>query len=373
MTTDALLSGNGDDSRCLVVVFLRGAADGLNMVVPVEDDDYHLNRPNIGLSKSEVLPLGDGFFGLNPALKDFLKPYNDGHLAIVHAAGTEDDSRSHFESQDFMEHGGIAAGGWVGRYLRFGRAASSASALAAVSLGTTLPESLSGAPAATVLESLDQFSLGANSGGLTLQLGRLYGAQMGQLATAGKDALSAMARIEILKRTPYKPEFGVVYPNEPFAQKLQQIAQLLKARLGLQAATLDIGGWDSHFTQAPIINPLMTQLSEGLAAFYRDLGSLIDTTSVVVMTEFGRRVAENSSFGTDHGRGSAMFLMGGGVRGGRVIGDWPGLKSTILEGPGDLPVKYNYRDVLAPVLTRLGAGDFLQTIFPGHQFKPLDT
>jgi uncharacterized protein (DUF1501 family) len=370
---DLLISGNGDENRSLIVIFLRGAADGLNMVVPVEDDDYHQNRPNIGLKRAEVLPLADGFFGLNPQLKGLMKPWSDGQLAIVHAAGTEDASRSHFESQDFMEHGGITAGGWVGRYLRYGRPTSSSSALAAISLGTALPESLSGAPAATVFESLDQFSLGAKADPLTTQLRRLYEAQTGLLANAGRDALDAMKRIDVLRATPYRPEYGANYDADEFSQRLKQIAQLLKAKLGLEAASIDLGGWDSHFTQGPIMNPLMFTLSNGLASFYQDLGPLIQTTSVVVMTEFGRRVAENSSFGTDHGRGSVMFLMGGGVRGGRVVGEWPGLKSSILEGPGDLPVKYNYRDVLAPTLTRLGAASVLPTIFPGHEFQPLDT
>ncbi len=369
---DVLLSGNSDENRSLIVIFLRGAADGLNIVVPVEDDDYHLNRPSIGLSKSDVLPLNDGFFGLNPNLKPLMTPWNDGQLAIVHATGSEDDSRSHFESQDFMEHGGITAGGWVGRYLRFARPTSSATALAAISLGTALTESLSGAPSATVFESLDQFSLGKDSDALTVQLKRLYEAQTGPLATSGLEALQAMKRIDLLRATPYKPEYGANYDADPFCQRLKQVAQLLKAKVGLEAATIDLGGWDSHFTQSAIMNPLMLTLGKGLASFYQDLGPAIATTSIVVMTEFGRRVAENSSFGTDHGRGGVMFLLGGGVKGKRVMGEWPGLKSSILEGPGDVPVKYNYRDVLAPVLNRLGAESSLPTIFPNHTFAPLE-
>ena len=147
---------------------------------------------------------------------------------------------------------------------------------------------------------------------------------------------------------------------------------LIRADVGLDAASTDLGGWDTHFTQQTTIEPLMLQLANGLAGFRRDLGPRMATTTVVVMTEFGRRVAENSAFGTDHGRGGVMFVMGGGIRGGRVLGGWPGLKPEMLEGPGDLPVWNNYRDVLAPILTRHGAAPpSLARVFPDFALRPL--
>jgi uncharacterized protein (DUF1501 family) len=367
--TQALVTGNGDQTRVLIVIFLRGAADGLTLVAPLQDDDYYRSRPLISLARNQAIAL-DGFFGLNPLLKELMPAYDDGQMAIVHAAGSEDTTRSHFEAQALMEHGGIAAGGWLGRFLRYGNASAS-SALAAVAMGTEMPECLRGAPAATVLQSLDQFSMGDNSEALTQQLKKLYEAQRDELASAGRDTLDALDRISSLRRTDYRPAHGATYAADGFSQRLKQLAQLIKARVGLEAASVDLEGWDSHFAQSSIINPLMVQLSQGIGAFYRDLGPLMATTSVVVMTEFGRRVQENSSFGTDHGRGSVMFILGGGVKGKRVVGDWPGLKPDVLEGPGDLTVVHNYRNVLAPVLRRHGAGDKLNVIFPDFNLEEI--
>jgi uncharacterized protein (DUF1501 family) len=372
MSLSVSLSGQGDSKRTLIVVFLRGAADGLSLVVPVLDDAYHQARTFLRITAADALPL-DGFFGLNPLLAPLLKPYQDGQLAIIHAAGSEDGTRSHFEAQDLMEHGGLVAGGWLGRMLRFGSMTAQAP-LAAVALGRAVPESLRGAPAATVLESLDQFSLGSASEALTTQLQKLYAAHSGgALAAAGRDTLSAVARIEKLRATPYQADHNAVYADDGFSQNLRQVARLMKAQVGLEVATLNLDGWDSHFTQSAIINPLMQRLGQGLAAFYQDMGSThMATTSVVVMTEFGRRVQENSSFGTDHGRGSVMFVLGGGVKGGSVVGAWPGLQRDVLEGPGDLVVAHNYRNILAPVLQRHGMGGKLNQIFPDFTFAPMD-
>ncbi len=362
------LDGNGDRPECLVVIFLRGAADGLALVPPVGDDDYYRARPILGIRPARAIRL-DGLFGLNPALERLKPIYDAGDLAIVHAAGSEDSSRSHFEAQDLMEHGGLAAGGWLGRFLR-GSGASGA--LSAVALGKTLPECLRGAPAATVMQSLDDFSLGPDSPTLLPRLARLYAAESGELGRAARDTLGALHRIEDLRASSYRPSGGAVYPQGDFGRGLLQLARLIKARIGLQAAAIDLGGWDSHLAQETLLEPLLRQLSDGIAAFHRDLGPLASTTSIVVMTEFGRRVQENASLGTDHGRGSVMFVLGGGVRGGRVIGDWPGLEAGVLEGPGDVPVAYNYRDVLAPVLLRHGAEGDLRRIFPDFEVEPLE-
>ena len=364
------VSGNGDRKRCLVVVFLRGAADGLNLVPPIEDDDYHRARFTLAVGNSEALAL-DGLFGLHPRLAPLEALYRDGDLAIVHAAGSEDETRSHFEAQDLMEHGGLVAGGWLGRFLR-DRHGAQGGALSAVAIGKTLPESLRGAPSATVIESLDDFALADDSGSLLHEIERLYALESGDLAASARDTVAALRRIESLRATPYEPAAGAEYPDDAFGRGLVEIARLVKARVGLEAATLDLPGWDSHFAQSSLLTPLMRSLGSGLAAFARDLEDAFATTTVVVMTEFGRRVRENASLGTDHGRGSVMFVAGGGVHGGRVIAQWPGLGSDVLEGPGDLPVVHNYRDVLAPVLRRHGAGGSLDRVFPEFALDPLD-
>ncbi len=365
----SILSGNGDQRQTLVVVFLRGGADGLNLVAPLDDDGYYRARPRIAISKQACVPL-DGFYGLNPLLKALQPAYQDGALAIIHAAGSEDDTRSHFEAQDLMEHGGITGGGWLGRFLRAQNQTGSGP-LAAVALGKSIPECLRGSPAATVLQSLDDFSLGDNRSRLTQTLAKLYGSQTDVLAGAGRDTLDAIRRVEQLRNTPYHPTHGADYGKDDFSRGLLQIARLIKARVGLQAASVDLGGWDSHFSQSLIMDPLITRLAKGMSAFYQDLGAEMSHTTVVVMTEFGRRVEENSAFGTDHGRGSVMFVMGGGIKGGRVLGKWPGLSREVLEGPGDLPVMTNYRNVLAPILQRHGAGDKLSQVFPEFTVAPL--
>lgn len=363
------IHGDGDRKQALVVVFLRGGADGLNMVAPLEDDGYYRSRPRIAITKPNCVAL-DGFYGLNPLLADLKTAYSDGALGIVHAAGSEDDTRSHFEAQDLMEHGGVVGGGWLGRFLR-ARNAGTSGPLSAVALSRKVPESLRGSPATTVFSSLDDFTLGANHERLMASLARLYQAQPGDLGAVGNSTLEAVRRIEALRKASYKPAYGASYGDDEFSRGLLQIARLIKSRVGLEAASIDLNGWDSHFGQSAVMDPLMTRLAKGLGAFYRDMGSELDSTTLVVMTEFGRRVAENSAFGTDHGRGSIMFVMGGGIKGGQVFGKWPGLTQDVLEGPGDLPVVTNYRSVLAPILQCHGSGDTLDKVFPSFELQPL--
>lgn len=370
---DGSFGGRADDPRALVVVFLRGGADGLTLVPPVGDDAYHRARPRLRVRAGEATRL-DEMFGLHPRLAPLWPLYRAGELAIVHAVGSEDDTRSHFEAQDLMEHGGAAGGGWLGRFLRY-RPAREAGALSAVAVGTELPECLRGAPAASVLRSVDEYSLGSGRGALLAALGGLYGGErdaLGRmLGAAGAETVQALDRLARLRGTPYVPAAGAAYPEDDFGRGLVEVARLIKARVGLEAASIDLAGWDTHFGQQSAIEPLMTRLAAGLAAFHRDLGPLMATTTVVVMTEFGRRVAENASLGTDHGRGSVMLVLGGGIRGGRVLGPWPGLETGLLDGPGDLPVAVNYRDVLAPVLLAHSPGAVMTRVFPDFGVTPL--
>jgi len=359
-----------DAAGTLVVVFLRGGADGLNMVVPHGDDGYYRARPGVGIKKQELTDL-DGFFGLNPNLKALAPWWKEGELSIVHCAGSEDETRSHFEAQDFMDHGGLAAGGWLGRFLR-SRPDAGQSPLTAIAIGPQLPESLRGAPSCASIQSLEDFGLGKDiPAGFLPQLSELYRTAPGILGPAGMDALAALERINALTRSSYSPANGANYKDDDFSSGLRQIARLIKGRVGLQAATIDLGGWDSHVTQSVIMDPPMRKLSEGLNAFATDLGkNELARASIVVLTEFGRRVAENSAVGTDHGRGSVMFTLGAGSSGaGKVIADWPDLSTSPLVGPGDLPVNHNYRDILAPILRKQSPAINLAEVFPDHVLK----
>ena len=376
MATEAVISGNGDQRRTLIVVFLRGAADGLALVPPLEDEHYFRARPRLGIAKRDAVRLDDRF-GLHPKLQPLEHAWREGELAIVHACGTEDQTRSHFEAQDLMEHGGVVAGGWLGRFLR-ARPAAASGALACVAVGKALPECLLGAPSVTVMQSLDEFAIGGKTPAFRSQLEQLYAMERGQLGAAARDTFDALVRIEAMRATKYQPANGAVYGRDDFSTGLSQLARLIKADVGLEAASIDLPGWDSHFAQQTQVEGLALRLATGLEALRRDLGARMATTTVVVMTEFGRTVEENSAFGTDHGRGSTMFVLGGGVRGGRMHGEWRGLnpdvleRRGVLEGYGDLPVLNNYRNVLVPVLTRHGASaEGLAAVFPEFVPRPL--
>ncbi|NUM54874.1 MAG: DUF1501 domain-containing protein [Candidatus Hydrogenedentes bacterium] len=369
MQNTGFINGNGDSKNALVVIFLRGGADGLNMVVPVEDDAYYNARPLVGISKQSTAPL-DGTFALNPQLAPLADLYRAGDLAIVHCAGSEDQTRSHFEAQDSMEHGGTGGGGWLGRYLRY-RPNGPGGPLAAVAIGSAAPEALRGAPATVVMESFADFALGERAPAAMSALERLYAPETDALGVAARSTLAALGKITQLDEKSYTPSNGANYPQGQLGDGLCRIAQMLKANVGLEAACLDLGGWDSHFASGALMDPLMKQLAEGMAAFHADLNGAMRNTTLVVMTEFGRRVYENASLGTDHGRASVMFVMGGGARGGKVYCDWKGLAMDKLEAPGDLPVQNNYRDVLAPILARhSGMSDFSR-VFPDYAVLPL--
>jgi len=376
MATQALITGNGDQRRTLIVVFLRGAADGLALVPPLEDEHYYRARPRLGIAKRDAVRLDDRF-GLHPKLQPLERAWREGELAIVHACGTEDQTRSHFEAQDLMEHGGVVAGGWLGRFLR-ARPAAASGALTCVAVGKALPECLLGAPSVTVMQSLDEFAIGGRTLGFRSQLERLYAMERGQLGAAARDTFQALVRIEAMRATVYQPANGASFGSDEFSTGLSQLARLIKADVGLEAASIDLPGWDSHFGQQTQVETLAARLATGLEAFRRELGARMATTTVIVMTEFGRTVEENSAFGTDHGRGSTLFVLGGGVRGGRIHGEWRGLnpdvleRRGVLEGYGDLPVLNNYRDVLAPVLSRHGANaEVLTAVFPEYALQPL--
>lgn len=380
---------NGD---VLVSVFLRGGADGLNIVAPFGDDAYHRARPTLGLGtpKGKTGPLDlDGFFGLHPALAPLLPFYKDGTLAVVHACGSGDESRSHFEAMATMERGqrgdqkGQTAGnasGWIARHLASSPAegGGNGSPLRAVAFAAIQPDSLRGATQTTTLNSLADFRLrlppsvqAPGAADLRNALATLY--QSGgndAVAHAGRETLAVLDTLRRLDPARYKPANGAAYPASDIGNGLRQVACLVKGGVGLEVACLDHGVWDTHIAQGGATGwqaNLLADLSGALAAFARDLGhERLQRVTVLVITEFGRRVEENSGLGTDHGRASALFLLGGNICGGRVFARWPGLEKQQLDPTGDLRVTTDYRDVLAEVVARRLRNDRLSAVFPGY-------
>jgi uncharacterized protein (DUF1501 family) len=376
--------------RTLVCIFLRGAADTLNMVVPYGDDEYYRLRPTIAIPAPPNGTSGlklDDFYAFHPNFAPLLPAFNEGRLGIVQAVGTDNPTGSHFEAQDQMEHGEsyghASGGGWLGRYLR--TRAVDLTPLSAVTIGSTIPESLRGAPTASAIESMEELQIktpGGNTAAVASALSALYSAEVGMIGQAGKATLDLLQRVESLRGASYTPDGGAIYLDDNFSRGLKEIARLIKAHVGLEVACLDLGGWDTHFFQGSTSGlqaDLIRQLAAGLAAFDKDLGAQRDRVVTLVMTEFGRRTYENGSLGTDHGRGFALFALGGLVKGGKVHGRWPSLveesssqtDSLNPVGPSGLKVLIDYRSVLTEVLTKfLGHRDVNQ-VFPNFHPEPL--
>lgn len=370
-------AARSEPSLALVCVFLRGGADTLNLVVPHGDDRYYAARPSLAIrppgGSAEAAIRLDDYYGLHPKVAPLVGAYREGRLGFVQGVGSDNESGSHFEAQDQVERGEGAArrlgGGWIGRYLR--AKGAGASPLAAVAIGTAVPESLRGAAGASVLASVDELRLATASRGLAHALGALYRGEAGELRRPGSAALELLSRIEALRGRPYTPSGGAAYRDDPFSSALREVARLVKGEVGLEVACVDLGGWDTHFLQGAadgLQAAAIATLATGLAAFDADLAGHRDRVVTIVMTEFGRRTYENSSAGTDHGRGYALLALGGAVRGGCVHGPRPGLdadESTV--GPGGLRVDVDYRSVLSEVVTRAGGLRDSREVFPGFE------
>jgi uncharacterized protein (DUF1501 family) len=368
-------AGGARSKKTLVVIFQRGAVDGLNTVVPYADDVYRRLRPTIAIpgprggSGDAALDL-DGQFGLHPALAPLLPLWEERSLAVVHAVGSPDTTRSHFDAQDFMESGtpGIKStdDGWMNRHLQCAHDAQ-ATPFRGVAMTPTLPRSLAGRAPAVAMADIRGFNVRP---------------AVADIDSAGDDVLHGTARetmeaIAFLKKArpeQYSPAAGALYPRGRYGDSLRQIAQLVKADVGLEVAFTEIGGWDHHAAEGAVQGQLARRLAEfgqALAAFHRDLGDRMRDVAVVTLTEFGRTVRENGNRGTDHGHASVSFVMGGGVRGGRVHGPWPGLREGDLYEGRDLAVTTDFRDLLADVLVgHLGAKD-VSRVFPGHRTRPV--
>ena len=374
----------GARKKVLVAIFQRGAADGLNIVVPHGERRYYdlrptisVPRPTAGIAPEDAVIDLDGFFGLNPALVSLKPLWQQQRLAIVHAAGSPDPTRSHFDAQDYMESGtpGLKAttDGWLNRALPLAQAKPSP--VRAISLGPSLPRSLRGSQNAVAVENLNNFTVRDNAASKTMQA--LYAGTNDQILNGtGRETFEAVALLQSIQKTPYQPADGANYPKGHLGDSMRQIAQLIKANVGVEVAFADIGGWDHHVNEVGAkasvgqLPNVLREFGDSLAAFYQDLGDRMEDVVVVTMSEFGRTAQENGNRGTDHGHANAMFVMGGPVRGGKVYGRWPGLAPEQLNEERDLALTTDFRDVLGEaVYTHLGNRS-IQSVFPGYDGGP---
>jgi uncharacterized protein (DUF1501 family) len=378
------LDSQKTDDSVLVFLFLRGGADGLNMVVPYAEPEYYKARPNLAIAAPRDAKFPerargvdiDGFFAFHPALAPIAPIYQQGHMSIVHAVGSNDQTRSHFQAMNTVERGAPQdhvgpVSGWLARHLL--SKVGSESPLRAVSFSETMPDSLRGATRALAMQSLTDFHLEGDphfEHGLT----KMYGGN-DLISHAGQQTLSALQALRSLDPKSYKPSNGASYPKSDLGEALKQVACLTRADLGLEVACLDRGGWDTHVTQGSDIGWQAIQLSDvaaSLAAFHQDMGPEMKRITLVMMSEFGRRVGENAGLGTDHGRGGPVFLIGGGLRKDKVQGIWPGVAPDRLDEVGDLRVTTDYRSVLSEVLEKRLDTKAVGEVFPGFEPSPLN-
>jgi len=373
--------GAADTARLkrLVVIFQRGAADGLNIVVPHGEQSYYAMRPSINIPKKSVLDL-DGFFGLHPSLAPFQPLWQQRHLAIIHAAGSPDATRSHFDAQDFMETGtpGVKAtdDGWLNRSLH-SMAANQPSPFRAIALGPSLPRILSGSEPAVAMNNINAFSVGGRNpkpSPAANAFEAMYDHSSDSVLHAtGEETFDAVKMLKAADPGKYRPAPGANYPKGRFGDSLRQLAQLIKANLGVQVAFADIGGWDHHVNEGAIegqLSNVLSDFSQSLAALWTDLGDLAEDTVIVTMSEFGRTARENGNRGTDHGHANVMFVLGGPVKGGKVYGRWPGLDQSQLYEGRDLALTTDFRQVIGEAVAKHMGNKNLSQVFPNYTNQP---
>jgi uncharacterized protein (DUF1501 family) len=380
----AALNGNAR-GKVLVVLFQRGAADALNVVVPHGEKAYYTMRPTIAIPRptsgaaNTAIDL-DGFFGLHPSLSPFKRLWDDGILATVHAVGSPSNTRSHFDAQDYMESGTPdnkgTHDGWLNRYLAVRgtcdecKLDKNASAFRAVSMTPQTPRILEGNAATVAMNSLDEFSIRTN-GSQAERIEALYRTGSADVVhAAGGEMFEAMKILKTANPQQYMPENGADYPRTPFGNHLRQIAQLIKADVGLEVAFADVGGWDTHVNQGGATGQLAQRLDDfakSIAALTKDLGNRMSDVTILTMSEFGRTARQNGNGGTDHGHATSMFVIGGDVKGKKVYGKWPGLESEQLNEGRDLALTTDFRSVFSEVAFRhLGAAK-MESVFPGFK------
>jgi len=362
--------GGGNDHPIIIAVFQRGAADGMSVVAPFGDEHYYSARPQIAIPEPKsgaaerAIDL-DGFFGLHPAL-DSLKPiYDEGHLAIVHAVGSPSNTRSHFDAQHYMESGAPGSkslsDGWLNRYMQTNPAGGT-TPFRSVAISSNLPRSLTGSAPSTAMTRLEDFGL--RGGPAPTELEEAF-------ADLYKETFEAVKMLRNANPQQYVPAKGIQYPNSAYGRALLEVAQLIKANVGLEVAFTDIAGWDTHANQGSSRGQLANRLKDfgdGLAALYRDLGDRMRQVVILTMTEFGRAIRQNGSGGTDHGHASCLFVAGGAVKGGKVYGRWPGLAPEQLFEGRDLALTTDFRDVFAEILVKHMRARDVSKVFP--QYKP---
>ncbi len=358
----------------LVVIFQRGAMDCLQAIVPYADSDYIKQRPTIAIPQpgaaNGALAL-DNFFGFHPSLAPILPLFQSGQLAVVHATGLKHDERSHFECQMHIESALVDHAqhtGWLNRHI--GNIGVNGS-FQAVGMGSSVQMALQGTQPAVGMSSIAAFSFSSTSTRKTELEDALYALHPAatQISNSAKQALDAIDFLALASPSQYAVENAAVYPTTTFGTQLKEVAQLIKSKVGLQMACVDINGWDHHTNISTALPPLLDELAKGLLAFNTDLGNTMKNVTVITMTEFGRRVKENASGGTDHGAGSAMLLMGGGVIGGQVYSEWPGIADANLFN-GDLDVTIDYRTVLNELLHKRCRDGNADGQFPGFEPGP---
>ncbi|MBS1707012.1 MAG: DUF1501 domain-containing protein [Armatimonadetes bacterium] len=380
-----LVSEQPKTQNTLVVIFLRGGADGLNWVVPYFESGYYAARPSLSIpapnsaggDKARAFDL-DGKFGLHPSFGALRDRIGEGEVAFVHACGSGDRTRSHFEAMSLMERGLFREEsgnwqGWLGAYLK--AVPRSDAAVRAVAIGSLMPDSLTGS-SALALSSLQDLHIDSQDTDQISALRKSYADARGdRMGDAGSRLFQALDRLKDLNAKTYRPGGNAKYPVSDLGEGLRQVAMLIKARVGLEVACLDRGSWDTHVSQGSTTGWFadnVQDVADSLEAFRRDLGSGMENVTVVVQTEFGRRVQENVVLGTDHGRGSVMMVMGGGVRGGMVHGAWPGLGKEDLDEVGDLRVVNDYRNVLGEILTKRFGLRHANQVFHDLDYRTLE-
>jgi uncharacterized protein (DUF1501 family) len=376
-------AAGGARRKVLIAIFQRGAVDGLNMIVPFGDRAYYPSRPSIAVPRPNeadgAIDL-DGFFGLHPRMAAFKGLWDSRQLAIVHACGSPDGTRSHFDAQDYMETAtpGVKSteSGWLNRCLH-AREHAQATPFRAVAMTPGMPRSLQGPEPVLAMSQIGQFGLHGAPGAAALQtsLESEYAAAADTILNrTGTEAFDAVRILRAADPARYQPDNGAEYPRSALGGALRQIAQLVKADVGLEVAFAEAGGWDTHVNQGASAGQLAFRLDDftrAIAALTRDLGDRMADVAIVTMSEFGRAVDENGNRGTDHGHGNAMMIIGGGqVKGGRVYGRWPGLDRDQRYEQRDLAVTTDFRSVFAEVVRgHLGVAD-THAIFPGFVPEP---
>ncbi len=367
--------------KVLIAIFQRGAVDGLSVIVPYGETSYFASRPLIGVPRPGVVGDGaidlDGFFAFHPRLAPLKPIFDRGHLGVIHACGSPDPTRSHFDAQDYMESATPGdkntADGWLNRVLTVS-SDPSRTPFRAVAVTPQLPRTLLGKAPALALGPLPQFGVRGGSASLPGAFAEEYLASPDErLRTQGREAFDAVRMLKSAVSPTYQPAPGADYPRSAFGNSLREIAQLVKADVGVQVAFAEVGGWDTHVNQGAAIGQLAARLDDfarGLAALTADLDDRLDDVVIVTMSEFGRTVKQNGNGGTDHGHGNAMFVIGGDVRGGRVLGRWPGLLPDQLYDGRDLAVTTDFRDVFGELVVKHLRVPDPAPVFPGYAIEP---